>query len=92
MGTILDLLTMSWLAGTVLRGRSQAACAEMLAQDINALNSRTDGRGFEKGMRAGMETTELGRGSWHCVAQCLCLTLDLDRWLQVSPDELREQC
>lgn len=80
MGTILDSLTVSWMAGTALRGRSQAASAEMIAQDTNALNSRTEGPG-EKRMRTGRERTELGRGSRHCGTQRQCHTIDLDRWL-----------
>lgn len=53
---------MSWLAGTVLRGRSQAACAEMLTQDINALNSRTDGRGFQEGNESRDGDHRVGEG------------------------------
>lgn len=73
----------------MLRGRSQATTAEMLAQDINALNSRTDGCG-KKGMTAGIENT-VGEGLSALGTQCLCHTLDLDRWLRVSLDQLREQ-
>lgn len=94
-GTILDLLTVSWLADTVLRGRSQAASAEMLAQDINALNSRTDGCG-EKGMTAGIESTALGRGSRHwghraCVTPLIQTGGSESPWISSENNALRRR-
>lgn len=61
----------------MLRHRAQAVPAEVVAQDVHSLNSRTDGQGRER-MGMEMESIELGRGSG---PHCLWHTRHLDRWL-----------